>query len=86
MNYNGLGRIYPTKLRFPNIAQDPRCLKTSQNTSIADTAAITRWPLKRDRFLGPQKPHYSGTSLYFQNDRNFSQSKRYNNDALISEN
>ena len=39
------GCIYPTKLRFPNIAHDPRCLKTSQNTSIADPAAITRWPL-----------------------------------------
>ena len=39
------GRIYPTKLRCPNIAHDPRCLKTSQNTSIADSAAITRWPL-----------------------------------------
>ena len=38
-------RIYPTKLRFPNIAHDPRCLKTSQNTSIADPAAITWWPL-----------------------------------------
>ena len=39
------GRIYPTKLRFPNIAHDLRCLKTSQNTSIADPAAIMRWPL-----------------------------------------
>ena len=39
------GRIYPIKLRFPNIAHDPRCLKTNQNTSIANPAAITRWPL-----------------------------------------
>ena len=39
------GCIYLTKLRCPNIAHDPRCLKISQNTSIADPTAITRWPL-----------------------------------------
>ena len=39
------GCIYPTKLRCPNIAHDPRCLKMCQNISIVDPAAITRWPL-----------------------------------------
>ena len=39
------GRIYLTKLGFPNITHDPSCLKTSQNTPIANPAAITRWPL-----------------------------------------
>ena len=59
------GHIHLSKLRFPNIAHEARCLKMRQNTSIEDPAAIRRWLLWCDQFLGPPKMHYSGTWLYF---------------------